>query len=240
MVVPESAQVRSFLEYAIEWRATGDEALLLRMVRSRCSGVPHDIGAAYATLAARTGDLLEAIDRGRLALPAPERDSLLLFAARARRVRASNSEGEGVRTAIAQVFELPVVLRQPFVLRQAQDDKVSGDKEGCENIELAEPQPAQEASGVPGWQRHFSASALNAYAECSRKWFYKYACAAVEDPGSSASAYGTAFHLALEDFHGEFPRPRSNESAAMRRRMRDYVTWAFERNRIDFGTRVEF
>ena len=93
---------------------------------------------------------------------------------------------------------------------------------------------------MPRWQKHFSASALNAYTECSRKWFYRYACAAVEDPGSSASAYGTAFHLALEDFHGDFPRPRGADRLAMRNRVRECVTWAFERNRDGFATRVEF
>ena len=105
---------------------------------------------------------------------------------------------------------------------------------------LAEPVEPQEAAGVPRWQKHFSASALNAYSECARKWFYRYACAAVEDPGSSASAYGTAFHLALEDFHGDFPRPRGADRLAMRNRMRECVTWAFERNRDGFETRVEF
>ncbi len=108
------------------------------------------------------------------------------------------------------------------------------------SVELAEPPSREAPRGVPAWRRHFSASALNAYAECARKWFYRYACAAVEDPGSSASAYGTAFHLALEDFHGEFPRPRSADERAMRRRVRDCVTWAFERNRDGFETPVEF
>ncbi|MBV8117291.1 MAG: PD-(D/E)XK nuclease family protein, partial [Candidatus Eremiobacteraeota bacterium] len=79
-----------------------------------------------------------------------------------------------------------------------------------------------------------------AYAECARKWFYRYACAAVEDPGSSASAYGTAFHLALEDFHGDFPRPRALDESRMRRRVAECVTWAFERNRDGFETPVEF
>ncbi len=59
-----------------------------QLIRSSRSGVPHDVGAAYATLAARTGSLLDAIDRGRLALPAAERDTVLRFAERARRIRA--------------------------------------------------------------------------------------------------------------------------------------------------------
>jgi hypothetical protein len=231
--VPEAAQVHSFIDDAVRWRKTGDEALLLRLIRSSCSGVPHDVGAAYATLAGRTGDLLDAIDRGRLALPPPERDRVLLFARRARLVRAlpEDSPEAALRSAIGSTF----------VLRQAQDD--TGDKRdttGEKEIEVAEPVEREEAGGVARWQKHFSASALNAYGECARKWFYRYACAAVEDPGSSASAYGTAFHLALEDFHGDFPRPRGAERSAMRGRMRECVTWAFERNRDGFETRVEF
>ena len=211
------------------------------------------MGAAYATLAGRTGDLLDAIDRGRLALPPTERDSVLLFVRRARVVRALPDDlpQDTLRNAIGSTF----VLRQSFDCAQddkgdrsfdcAQDDKgdrpfdcAQGDTEG--EIELAEPVELKEAGGVPRWQKHFSASALNAYTECARKWFYRYACAAVEDPGSSASAYGTAFHLALEDFHGDYPRPRGADRLAMRNRMRECVTWAFERNRDGFETRVEF
>jgi hypothetical protein len=222
-----------FIDDAARWHRTGEEALLLGMIRSTLSGVPHDIGAAYATLASRTGNLLDAIDRGALALPAPERDSVLRFASRARRVRALPDDltGESLWAAIAEAFAIGAPP-SPF-------DGAYPDERGGE-FELVEAVEREEAAGVAGWQKHFSASALNAYAECARKWFYRYACAAVEDEGSSASAYGTAFHLALEDFHGEFPRPRDTERAAMRRRMRDYVQWAFERNRTDFGTRVEF
>jgi RecB family exonuclease len=225
--VPDAAQVRSFIDDAVRWRKTADEALLLRMIRSSCSGVPHDVGAAYATLAGRTGDLLDAIDRGRLALPPPERDGVLLFARRARLVRESTG---GFSSRVAEAFELTAKELDPPAQPQ----------EAVVEIELAEPVDFEEAAGVPRWQKHFSASALNAYGECARKWFYRYVCAAVEDPGSSASAYGTAFHLALEDFHGDFPRPRGTDRAAMRSRMRECVTWAFERNRDGFETRVEF
>jgi RecB family exonuclease len=238
--VPEAAQVRSFIDDAVRWRKTGDEAFLLRLIRSSCSGVPHDVGGAYATLAGRTGDLLGAIDRGRLALPPPERDSVLLFVRRARLVRALPEDlpEDTLRNAIGSTFEV-----KP--LRHARDDRRDGPFDCAQDdterdIELAEPVEPEEAGGVPRWQKHFSASALNAYTECARKWFYRYACAAVEDPGSSASAYGTAFHLALEDFHGDFPRPRGADRLAMRNRVRECVTWAFERNRDGFETRVEF
>lgn len=232
-VVPDAVHEVSFIGDAVRWRRSGAEALLLRLIRSPHSGVAHDIGAAYATVASRTEALLDAIDRGRLALPAPERDSVLRFAERARRVRAlpEDMDDRNLASAIGEIFELPANEQARGAPRDA---AFRGD------IELHEAPQQQPRSGVPGWPRHFSASALNAYAECRRKWFYRYACAAVEDPGSSASAYGTAFHLALEDFHGEFPRPRADRQAEMRSRMRQHVTWAFERNRSGFQTAVEF
>ncbi len=194
------------------------------------------MGAAYATLAARTGSLLDAIDRGRLALPPIDRDSVLRFARAVRRIRAfpPELEGQALREAIADAFEISPSSRPPLAHRVRPSTDVALE------FELAEPLPHEEPRRVAAWQKHFSASALNTYAECKRKWFFKYACAAVEDPGSSASAYGSAFHLALEDFHGEFPRPKNAAGAAMRRRIRECVTWAFERNREGFDTSVEF
>jgi RecB family exonuclease len=219
-----------FIDDALTWHRTGEEVALLRMIREPRSGVPHDVGAAYATLAARTGNLLDAIDAGRLALPPSERDQVLLFARRARALRAlpADLSEDALRAAIEDAFG-GERERSPFDF--ASDDG---------RVELAEPEEPERATGVPGWQKHFSASALNTYSECARRWFYRYACAAIEDPGSSASAYGTAFHLALEDFHGEFPRPRSSETGKMRARMRDCITWAFERTRDGFETQVEF
>lgn len=134
--------------------------------------------------------------------------------------------------AIAEAFELTGDIRQP--------QRPSERSERPHEFDLADPPPREAPGGVPAWQRHFSASALNAYAECARKWFYRYACGAIEDRGSAASAYGSAFHLALEDFHGDYPRPKAADEAAMRRRVRECITWAFERNRSGFDTPVEF
>jgi RecB family exonuclease len=195
--------------------------------------VPHDIAAAYATLASRSGELLAAIERGDLALPAADRESVLRFARRTHQVRSIPPEAETrlLRAKVVEIFELGSGA-------QAAVADVAVQTEG--EFKLAEPLPPEEAANVAGWQKHFSASALNTYAECARKWFYRYACAAIEDRGSAASAYGTAFHLALEDFHGEYPRPRRSDEVAMRRRLRECVTWAFERSRNGFETTVEF
>jgi RecB family exonuclease len=233
MVVPHPAQLRSFVEDAVAWHRRGTQDALLRLLRSPFSGVPHDVAAAYASLANRTGDLLAAIDRGRLVLPPSEREAMVRFAQRVRRIAAvpPNGSDSELRGAIMQTFE--VIADSCFTARQAQRDI-------ADEIEMAEAVEPEPQRGVPGWQKHFSASALNTYADCARKWFYKYAAPAIEDLGSSASAYGTAFHLALEDFHGDFPRPVKNDEAPMRKRIRECVTWAFERTREGFETPVEF
>jgi RecB family exonuclease len=110
---------------------------------------------------------------------------------------------------------------------------------------VPEPQPLpvrarEAASNVPRRRGHFSASSLGMFAECERRWFYRYVCAAVEDPGSSASFYGTAFHWALERFHQEFPRADAAAPELLERKLHAYLGTAFERYRAGFETNVEF
>lgn len=187
-----------------------DEASLIRALRSPHSGVPHDTAAAYAAAAARVGSLIDAIMRGVIPVPSEERDALLQFAERAEEI---------AETAPADAIDVP-------------DDGAP--------FELAPAATPDPCGGVRARQTHFSASALNAYADCARKWYYRYVCSAVEDAPSSASTYGTAFHAALEDFHEEFPQPRAADEAAMRTKIAGYVNWAFERFRAQFDFAVEF
>jgi RecB family exonuclease len=86
----------------------------------------------------------------------------------------------------------------------------------------------------------FSASSLNAYAECARKWWFRYACAAVEDRGSSASFYGIAFHAALEDFHGAHARFDHIDADSLGSFLDYCVVAAFDRHRTRFDAPVEF
>jgi hypothetical protein len=234
-VASESRYFSAFVDSALRWCRSGAESDLARLIRSPLSGVPHDAAAAYATLAARTGPLLDAIERQRLALPAADRDAVLQFAARARRMfaRAPDLDDRDLRAEIGATFAIDSSALAPAAA-------VASRKAGATTVALAEPVDREPGAGVRARQKHFSASSLNAYAECARKWFYRYACSAVEDKGSSASAYGTSFHLALEDFHADFPRPTVADESAMRESIGGYVTWAFERNRDGFATAVEF
>jgi hypothetical protein len=99
------------------------------------------------------------------------------------------------------------------------------------------PEPSRVVKRRRG---HFSASSLGAFAECERRWYYRYVCAAVEDRGSSASFYGTAFHWALERFHEEIPRADAAPLEVLERKLEAYLGTAFERFRSGFETNVEF
>ncbi len=87
---------------------------------------------------------------------------------------------------------------------------------------------------------YFSASSLNTYAECLRKWYFRYVCSAIEDKGSSASFYGTAFHAALEDFHIRYPRPGGIARAELERYLEGCVNQSFARYRDGFSETVEY
>ena len=87
---------------------------------------------------------------------------------------------------------------------------------------------------------HFSASSLGTFAECERRWYYRYVCSAVEDRGSSASNYGSAFHWALERFHQEFARADAAPPEVLERKLEGYLNTAFEHFRSGFETNVEY
>lgn len=206
----------TFSAQLLAWVQTGNEAALIRALRSPYSGVPHDTAAAYATLGTHAGSLLDAMQSSRLPLPNDEREAVLRFVERARSVTTAGD------------------IRAAFGLNAER-----GQIGGPATLTLAAAASPDAQSGVRARYGHFSASALNAYAECPRKWYYRYVCSAVDDPGSSAATYGTAFHLALEEFHEEFAHPDPADEAVMRTKIAVYVNTAFERYRSDFTYAVE-
>ncbi len=108
---------------------------------------------------------------------------------------------------------------------------------------VATPLPARAPEvprNVKRRRGHFSASSLGTFAQCERRWYYRYVCAAVEDRGSSASFYGTAFHWALERFHEEFPRAALASPELLERKLDSAIATAFERFRSGFETTVEY
>ena len=107
-------------------------------------------------------------------------------------------------------------------------------------VEPAPPARNEPAEPVAMRKLTFSASSLNAYAECKRKWWFRYACAAVEDRGSSASFYGIAFHAALEDFHTGHTRFDGADGPSLASVLDYHVVAAFDRHRTRFDAPVEF
>jgi RecB family exonuclease len=107
-------------------------------------------------------------------------------------------------------------------------------------IAPAEPVEDEPPAPVAIRKLSFSASSLNAYAECARKWWFRYVCAAVEDRGSSASFYGIAFHAALEDFHGVHARFDGADAAGLASFLDYCVVTAFDRHRTRFDAPVEY
>jgi RecB family exonuclease len=99
------------------------------------------------------------------------------------------------------------------------------------------PEPQQP---VTSRRATFSASSLNAFAECERKWFYRYVCTAVEDRGSSASFYGIAFHAALEEFHSKHARFDGGDPVALGSYLDYCIVTSFDRHRTRFDAPVEF
>jgi RecB family exonuclease len=107
-------------------------------------------------------------------------------------------------------------------------------------IDPAPPVEDEPPAPVAMRKLSFSASSLNAFAECARKWWFRYACAAVEDRGSSASFYGIAFHAALEDFHAVHVRFDGADAEALGTELDGRVSAAFDRHRTRFEAPVEF
>ena len=210
----QSAEHRAFLAAAAAWSRSREERYAARMLRSPFSGVPVEIGAAYAAIATREGSLLELIAQERLAVAGSERDALIAFAA---------------------------ALRDPESLAGFCNDAPSQSIDAVESgeFELCDPLAPELPRGVRTHNPRFSASQLNTYVECQRKWYYRYLCAAVEDKGSSASYYGTAFHAALEALHLEFPQPALADPQDLDRKLQGYVNVAFDRTRYSFDTPVE-
>jgi RecB family exonuclease len=146
---------------------------------------------------------------------------------------------------IACDFDAARILAPAWEARDAIDE-FEAELAGCTQRALdfpAFPAPAvTREPQVPVTSRRavFSASSLNAFAECERKWFYRYVCAAVEDRGSSASFYGIAFHAALEEFHGTHARFDHVDAAALGSFLDYCMVSAFDRHRTRFDAPVEF
>lgn len=257
-----------FVCTAARYAASPDDVAAMRLLDLPYSGVPRIDGRAMV-IAANERGIPEALGRNLLPLPhasllAAQRFArglgALVSSYRAQGIaarefvhtvvtafdvseRLDDAERATLRAieSAAGALDEQTAWEAPELIRTLERLAAAAPPEagGAQIIALPAREP-ESASPVTRRKTHFSASSLGMFAECERRWYYRYVCAAVEDKGSSASFYGTAFHFALEQFHGEFPRAGDTPYAELERRLAGWVNTAFERFRIGFETGVEY
>lgn len=99
------------------------------------------------------------------------------------------------------------------------------------------PEPSRALVAPP---MAFSASRLNGFVKCPRRWFFEYLCDAVDDEGSAAATYGKVFHEALEGLHRVVLAPADWSGNAILERLHFELDLAFDRNRAEFASPLEF
>jgi RecB family exonuclease len=232
-----------------------------RMLIAPQSGVPADDARTLLATAGERSALLEVIAKGASAdaqrfahalgtvtsaYKAPDASATTVLATVTAAFPIADGRTRAALERIAHDFDAARAFAEPweasdligeFEAEVAGAARVSTAVSG---IEPAEPVADEPPAPVVMRKLSFSASSLNAYAECSRKWWFRYACAAIEDRGSSASFYGIAFHAALEDFHGVHARFDGADAESLANELDFRVVTAFDRHRTRFDAPVEF
>ncbi len=99
--------------------------------------------------------------------------------------------------------------------------------------------PPEEPRPLVAPAMTFSASRLNGFVKCPRRWFFDYLCDAVDDEGSAAATYGKVFHEALEALHRAIRLPAEFSGNAILERLHFELDLAFARNEAHFASRLE-
>ena len=246
--------VTTLLRYA----ASQTDADARHALLTSCSGVRADEARTLLAAAGERENVLDVIARGASAGATRFAHGLAAVTAA---YRTPDASAGSVLTAIAAAFpsdrstaleriaadfDAARAFAEPWEARDLVaeiDAELAGAERDAPELEGIEPARAvddEPAAPVVTRKLSFSASSLNAYAECARKWWFRYACAAVEDRGSSASFYGIAFHAALEDFHAVHARFDGADGTALASFLDYSVVTAFDRHRTRFDAPVEF
>jgi RecB family exonuclease len=99
------------------------------------------------------------------------------------------------------------------------------------------PEPPRPVIAPP---MTFSASRLNAFVQCGRRWFFEYLCDAVEDRGSIYATYGKVVHEALEHLHRDVREPAAVDRDALLDDLMRQLDAAFGRSRSEFASQFEY
>ncbi len=206
---------------ALAWSNRGDRSALERLLLAYPAISSISATAAIA-LARATRSPLEEATGLPLSRDPREGDAFALWRSAAREARA-NREPRALELLFESVDRDAPPFSAPALREVVPPSTLPPDP----------PQP------VPTPNRPFSASALNMFVDCRRRWFYRYVCDPIDEPNAPAASYGTAFHAALERFHSEFARPSAALRTEMQQRLDALVVDAFERARPTFDTVVE-
>jgi RecB family exonuclease len=257
-----------FVHTAARYAATPNEAGAARLIDSPYAGIPRGDARAL-TIAAGGGSLRRTVENAGAALSHQSHMAARRFCealdALVSSYHEQNACAQSFIRTIALAFRLEeqldeqeraaftVLEDEASLLDRTQQLQTQTITRLCERLarngkRATTPLPItalpryerETARSVPRKRTRFSASALNMYNECERRWFYRYVCAAVEDKGSAAALYGTVFHWALEQFHAAFPRADTTPPEELTRKLDGWVSTAFERFRSGFATNVEY
>jgi len=250
--------VRSVLAF-LRFAASESDADARAALRSKLAPIDPDDARTLLASAGDAADVLDVIDAG---AAGNGRDFAHALRSIARAYRVPDASLGDVLAVVTRVLAPPAAVTAALE-RVARDfdaaralgptweaadaiDEIAAELDGVPPAPFAfVPAPApplEPETAVPVTSRRatFSASALNAFAECERKWYFRYVCSAVEDRGSSASFYGIAFHAALEDFHATHTRFEAGEGAGLAAVLDFAIAASFDRHRTRFDAPVEF
>lgn len=101
------------------------------------------------------------------------------------------------------------------------------------------PTPEQP-SRVTAPAMTFSASRLNVFAKCPRRFFYEYMCNAVDEKTTANAVYGKVFHAALEALHRDVRDPALWEAPAVLDRLSGLLDASFGQSRGEFASQLEY
>jgi len=249
--------VTALLRYASSQR----DADARRALLAPQSGVRPDDARTLLASAGDRDDLLETIAKGAVAdanrfahglagitaaYKTPDASAASMLAAIFSAFPVDDAPARVALERVARDFDAARAFAEPWEARDVIaeiDAELSGAPRrtsALDGIAPAAPVGDELPEPVAIRKLSFSASSLNTYAECARKWWFRYACAAVEDRGSSASFYGIAFHAALEDFHATHTRFDERDGAPLAAVLDYCVVAAFDRHRTRFDAPVEF
>lgn len=245
----------------LRFAASQSDADARRALMAPLSGVQADDARTLLAVAGDRANLLDVIAKGAVAdanrfahalttvtaaYKTPDASAQTVLAAIFNAFPFDDAPARAALERVARDFDAARAFAEPWeahdLIADLEAELAAAPRRARPIADVSPAPPAEDEPAEPVAIRKlsFSASSLNAYAECARKWWFRYACAAVEDRGSSASFYGIAFHAALEDFHGAHARFDHIDPDSLGSFLDYCVVAAFDRHRTRFDAPVEF